>query len=588
MRRLRGGLAVVSLTVALAAAAQGAGAADPLRITKPVRATEFDIAPGRTYLTPYFAIDPENKLNVVAAFHESRTKRCGLMRSTDGGQTWTRLESSPSPPSYPFCLMTNSHTFQGKVEFGRDGDLYYPLSGWDTQDLPKRSIFLARSSDLGDSWATAPVSDVRPTQAPDNLDERPLSGFAVDTRTGDQDAIYIGWRRQFPGQTGSNAHANRPMVAVSTDGGRTFGQPFDLAPTVFGTEAKRQEALRSVPPPQPTTAAPPTTIAGPGPSETTTTTAAPPTTTTTVPPNSRAANKADIANFGGSNPSVAVDGKGTAYVAWTTRYANLTPSPRTAHFLSKSTDRGRTWTSTQITPFAEENVNNFGSTILQWSPEGGEQGSLHMVYEGSKRPEVSNETDVFYVRSTDGGGTWTDPKVINDDDPAMFYSSLLPNLRVAPNGRLDAVWFDTRDDPGVTANDVYHASSTDNGNTWTANRRVSDRSIDRRFGPFAANFDLNGPPALDTVDAYALIGWDDTRLGDPITETQDIFTAAVQYSAVGGESRALSYVLAGVVGLLAVGLLLLIGALAARRNRAGPPSGTAGGQTDTRQAARTT
>jgi len=585
MGRVRGGAATAFLAVALAAAAQGAGAADPLRITQPTRATEFDITPGRTYLTPYFAIDPENNLNVVSAFIESRTRRCGLMRSTDGGQTWTRLEASPSPPSYPFCLMTNSHTFQGKVEFGRDGDLYYALSGWDTQDLPKRSIFVARSSDMGDSWQTTAVSDVRPTQPPDHLDERPLSGFAVDTKSGSEDAVYVGWRRQFPGQTGSNAHANRPMVSVSTDGGRTFGEPFDLAPTVFDDEAKRQEALQTVPPPRP--AAPPTTLLGPGPSETTTTTAAP-TTTTTVPANSRAANKTDIANYGGSNPSVAVDDEGTAYVAWVTRYANLTPSPRTAHFLSKSTDRGRTWTTTQITPFSENNVNNFGSMILQWSPEGGDEGSLHMVYEGSNRPDVANETDVFYVRSTDGGGTWTDPKAINDDDPANYYSSLIPNLRVAPNGRLDAVWFDTRNDPGVTANDVYHASSTDNGNTWSANRRVTDRSIDRRFGPFASNFDLNGPPALDTVDAYALVGWDDTRLGDPTTETQDIFTAAVQYSAVGGESRALSYVFAGVIGLLAVGLLLLIAALVTRRRDGGPPDRAASGDTATRQAARAT
>jgi hypothetical protein len=588
MERLRGGLAVVFVTMALAAAVQGAEAADPLRITKPVQATKFDLTAGRTYLTPYFAIDPDNELHVFAAFIEVRTARCGLMRSTDGGQTWTRLESSPSPPSYPFCLMANSYTFQGKVDFGRDGDLYYPLSGWDTQDSPKRSVFLARSSDRGANWQTNAVSDSRPTQPPDQLDQRPISGFAVDRTTGSTDTVYVAWRRMYPGQTAPNSHSNRPMIAVSPDGGRTFSQPFDLAPTVFQDEAKRQEALGSVPPPRPT-AAPPTTIPGSGPSETTTTTAAPPPTTvppTTVPSNSRVANKADIANFGGSNPSVAVDDKGTAYVAWVSRYANLTPAPRSAHFLSKSSDRGRTWTSTQFTPFTAENINDFGSMILQWSPEGGEQGSLHMVYDGSKRPEVSNETDVFYVRSTDGGGTWTDPKVINDDDPSKLYSSIMPNITVAPNGRLDAVWFDTRDDPGVTANDVYHAYSTDNGSTWSTNKRATDRSIDRRFGPFAGNFDLNGPPALATADAYALIGWDDTRLGDPTTGTQDVFTAAIQYSEVGAESRVPSYVFAGVLGLLVSGLILLLGALVARRRHGGTPRGPAGA--DAGQAALTT
>ncbi len=588
MNQVRRRLALVSLAVGLAGAGQGAFAqgADPIRLTKPVRATEFDISPGRTYLTPYFSVDPENPLNVAGAFIEVRSKRCGFMRSSDGGQTWTRLDSSPSPPSYPFCLMTNSHTFQGKVEYGRNGDLYYALSGWDAQDAPRRSVFLARSSDRGDSWSPTAVSDARPTQAPDNLDNRPISGFAVDAKSGDADSIYLTWRRQYPGQTAPNSRAPSAMVGVSTDGGRTFGEPVDLSAMVYGDPAKRQEAVRNaptttVPAPTTTTTAAPSPAAGPLETPATTPTTAAPSPTTTVPPNSRAGNKDDQGNYGGTNPSVAVGGDGTVYVAWVATYSNVTPRPYATHFLSRSADKGRTWTHTQITPYTDQNVNTFGSAMIQWSADGGDKGSLHMLYEGSKRPEVANETDIYYVRSTDGGATWSEAKVLNDDDPAKFNSSLLPNIKVAPNGRLDAVWFDTRDDPGVTANDVYHSSSTDNGNTWSKNNRVTDRSIDRRFGPFAANFDLNGPPALASVDSYSLIGWDDTRFGDPTTETQDIFTSAVQYSEVGGESRALSYVFAGVLGLLLVGLILLLGSLATKRR-----DGAGAGSSETAPGAR--
>jgi len=572
---------VVLAGFALALAGQGgAFAADPLRITRPVQATKFDVDPARTYLTPWFAADPKDKLRVAGAFIESRTKRCGFMRSTDGGTTWTRMEASPAPPSYPFCLMTNSHTFQGKVEWGRDGALYYALDGWDTQDAPRRSVFVARSDDFGESWTPVAVADARGTEGADQHDNRPLSGFAVDRRSGGQDTVYVTWRRQFPGQSAPNAKAFGAMVAVSTDGGRTFGGAVDLAPTVFGDQAKRQEAL--------TTA---TTVAAPATTTTTTPLVPeqgpaagspagaqqPAATTTTVPANSRAANRTDVNNFGGSNPVVALDHKGTAYVAWVSRYANITPNPSSGHFLSKSTDRGKTWTTTQITPFSRENINNFGGYMLRWSPEGGGDGSLHFVYEGSKRPEIANEADIFYRRSTDGGRTWSESRLINDDDPSQVFFSGLPHLDVASNGRLDAVWFDTRDDPGLSVNDVYYSFSNDNGQTWSKNQRITDRSINREVGPFAGNFDLNGPPGLTSTDAYALIGWDDTRFAEPLTDTQDIFAAAVQFREVGTTNRAAAYILPGVIGLLAVGLVLLAASLLFRsRAPSGDDDVTAG------------
>ena len=293
---------VVVVGLAFAALGQGvASAADPLRLTQPVQATKFDIAPARTYLTPYFAVDPKNKLRVAGAFIESRSKRCGFMRSTDGGTTWTKLESSPSPPSYPFCLMTNSHTFQGKVEWGRDGALYYGLDGWDTQDAPRRSVFLSRSEDFGDTWTPVPVDDARGTEGADQFDNRPLSSLPVDRKSGNRDAVYLAWRRQFPGQTTPNAKANAAMVSVSADGGRTFSPPFDLSGTVFSDDGKRQQALTTAT----TVAAPATTttttplVPESGPAAGSPTGAQQPaTTTTTVPPNSRAANKTDVNNFG--------------------------------------------------------------------------------------------------------------------------------------------------------------------------------------------------------------------------------------------------------------------------------------------------
>lgn len=154
--------------------------------------------------------------------------------------------------------------------------------------------------------------------------------------------------------------------------------------------------------------------------------------------------------------------------------------------------------------------------------------------------------------------TWSPIKVVNDDDPAQLLVDRIPDVRVAPNGRVDVVWWSTRDNPGLVANDAYYAFSTDDGATWSKNIRVTDRPVNRTIGPFGNNFDLWGPPGLASTDAYALVAWDDTRNGDQVTQTQDIYAAAVQHQILGGgTSKAAKYALAATAGLVVAGLLVL-------------------------------
>jgi hypothetical protein len=539
-----------------------ASAADPIRVTSPVQATKFDNAPSRQYGTPDIAVDPENPLNVVATLPELPTKRCGLMRSTDGGVSWTRLDASPSTPSYPFCLMQgNSNVTQGLLAFGRNHTLYYALDGWDTQDGDVNgSVFVGRSTNLGATWTTSLVRDNRAKTDPKERD-RPISGLAVDRQSGKDDVVAVSWRYDPAGLDAPNEAPILPMVSVSTDGGRTFPPSVNLAAGAFNQEARRADAMKSA---VTTTVPSPTTTSPPGPA-----------TTTTLPPaGSKAAQPNQAANFGGSNPTLAFDDKGTLYAAWVSTSANISPAPQYAHFLSTSTDKGKTWTVTQISPFSASNTNGFNALHLVWSPAGGSQGSLHFVYEGSDRPAISNFTQVYYRRSIDGGKTWSEVKVLNDTDPAKLTYSGDPNISVAPNGRVDVAWWDTRNDPGIAANDVYYSSSSDAGVTWSKNLRVTDRLIDRKIGVYANNYDLAGPPGVASNDDYAMFGWDDTRNGDAVVNTQDIYVASVQYKAIAtGVSTAVKYTLAAVLGVLAVGVALVISALVTRRrdDDQGPP-----------------
>jgi hypothetical protein len=534
-------------------------AAEPERITQPIQATRADLDPQRTYAAPSLAVHPDNPQLIVGGTLEFRQKQCQLIRSTDGGTTWRFVENPPVLNSFPYCLHNNSNAFQAPVAWGRGNNLYMLSVGWDEQDTrSKVSIVLHRSTDAGDSWSSTVVRDARATER-DGINEnnRPVTDIAVDTR-GSQDIVYVSYRRGYSGTTSGNGRPSMPMVAVSTDSGQTFSEPVPVIADQFEQAATRDGAIRST-----------TTVAN--------------ATTTTAVPGSLASQPNQAANFGGGNPSITLDDRGNVYAAWKSAYSNISPAPPAGIFLSRSTDRGATWTVTQIRPFGYQNGSAFIIPQVEWTRGGGPDGTLHVVYDGSDRPETNSYSTIYYTRSTDNGQTWSDPVRLPDVDEAELVGQYIANLSAAPNGRLDVAWWDTRDDPGIRSNDVYYTYSTDGGRTWARNIRVSDQTIDRRFGVWGNNFDQNSPPGLASVNQYAIFGWDDTRFSrgeggpvlaeDPVAAgvgvgggVQDIFVSTVQFAAVGGgASSAAKAVLAGVVGLVAVGLVLLLVTMSSRR-----------------------
>jgi hypothetical protein len=553
-------LALVGSMMGAAAmvAVPGAGAAGPPQLTKPVHATKADLNPQRTYGGPHLAVNPDNSDMIVAGFIEFRARKCGLMRSTDAGRTWRILESTPEISSQPYCLANNSNIFHAPVAWGRNNTLYLATHAWDETTRTQTSVIVARSNDMGDTWDTVFARDARTTSGNDQENDRPVTGLVVDRKSGSQDTVYVMYRRAYTNRTAPNSSPQEAAISISRDGGRTFEEPVRAIGNVYEDPAVRELALTNRT----------TTTAGPG-------------TTTTIPPaGSLAATPNDIRNYGVSSngQGLTLDKNGNVYVSYMSEVANVSGAPR-AIMVSKSTDRGRTWTSTMAVPFSYEQAQN---TRLAWTPGGGSNGTLHVVWEWRHPATLTSYADVGYIRSTDGGRTWSKPRTIADDDPAKLAGKFLPELSVAPNGRLDAVWWDTRDDPGIRANDVYYAYSEDDGETWSKNYRISDQTIDRRYGVWGNNFDQNSPPAVASTNQFAIFGWDDTRFStgeegkvnfeSPVNAqgigggVQDIFISAVQFEEIGGgTSRTAQIVLAGVVGLLAVGLILLAVGMIGRR-----------------------
>src|SRR5207249_8112081 len=72
-------------------------------------------------------------------------------------------------------------------------------------------------------------------------------------------------------------------------------------------------------------------------------------------------------------------------------------------------------------------------------------------------------------------------------------------LSVAPNGRIDSVWLDTRNAANNTDSQLFYSYSVDGGNTWSANVAVSNS-----FNPFI------GYPNQSKIGDYMTIVSDNT------------------------------------------------------------------------------
>lgn len=89
------------------------------------------------------------------------------------------------------------------------------------------------------------------------------------------------------------------------------------------------------------------------------------------------------------------------------------------------------------------------------------------------RISVYDPADVMFAKSTDGGYTFGPAQRLNTD-VSTTNRQWFGTLSVAPNGRIDVIWLDTRDGlPGSFESALYYCFSDDQGETWSINKRLS-------------------------------------------------------------------------------------------------------------------
>ena len=172
--------------------------------------------------------------------------------------------------------------------------------------------------------------------------------------------------------------------------------------------------------------------------------------------------------------------------------------------------------------------------------------------------------DVMFVRSTNSGQTFSTPKRINDDPVNHNKWHWMGTFAVAPNGRIDSVWLDTRNAANNTDSQLFYSYSFDGGNTWAPNVQVSNS-----FNPFL------GYPNQNKMGDYMTIASDNTG-GDvaycaTFNQEEDIYYVRVAPVAPTAQS-AVSRRTHGNVGAFDVPLLPLI----SRCLLPAPPASNAG------------
>jgi hypothetical protein len=127
----------------------------------------------------------------------------------------------------------------------------------------------------------------------------------------------------------------------------------------------------------------------------------------------------------------------------------------------------------QFSAYAGPNPNGLlGQTIVACpNLDGSGDSSVYVL--SSVDPPGIDSLDVYFIRSTNRGVSWSTPVRVNDD-PGTSAWQWFGTLSVAPYGRIDVIWLDTRDNPGTYLSSLYYAFSEDNGQTWSQNVRLSE------------------------------------------------------------------------------------------------------------------
>ncbi|HEV2766232.1 MAG TPA: sialidase family protein [Acidimicrobiales bacterium] len=605
--------AVIGVGLGLLVATPSIGLAqsdDEPVVTPSVQVTD-DPNPTRAHNQPQVLVHPKDKDILAVVEAEFLSSTCHVHISRDGGRTWAESANRPMPPQYRACARPAFGPYLAAA-FGGDGTLYVVGAGSETGgNQGPTDAFVARSTDLGETWEFSVIAESQEVEYVTRDGETITEGERYSyTRMAvhptDPNLVYAGFRVQ-PAQAPFAQVPVRTVVAVSTDGGRTWSEPVDVMDETFSREEVYGSDVPSMavstdgtiyaftkerppPAPPPPTPSPPTPPLPPPPGPAPLCRPAGAATTTTEAPA-----EAEESEESASPPVTEGEPGATTTTTEAPETTTTTTQPPPAGepgagsrlLMSKSTDGGHTWQASVVDDSGLVCVPCLTTPEATIDPE---TGDLYLVFEQSDSgpPNARDNRNIWFMRSSDGGETWSERTRLNDDDDEARdpgYDQLFPGIDVAPDGRIDVAWYDFRTDAVYnpvgtgktdrseeTCWDVFFTSSTDSGASWSRNVRVSDRTMNQNEGyVLHLSYDLRGPIGVASTDEVTYVGWSDSRSGRVDLPTEDVYVASVLHEPAKGDAptvQPVSMAMGAGLGLVVAGLAALAGvAVLGRRAR---------------------
>ena len=203
----------------------------------------------------------------------------------------------------------------------------------------------------------------------------------------------------------------------------------------------------------------------------------------TVPPGSIAAEPAAHDHGGKSQGKAAASDLGTSAVIdkegriWAV--TKQTADEGQFVVLQSSTDLGKTWSSAKRIQKHPEPVAASGEAKPHIAL--GSKGEIYITYtKPVARPHIG---DIRFVRSTDGGETFSEPITVHTNRDVITHS--FETLLVDPDGRIFVTWIDGRDAVLAKAGKeryagsaLYYAVSRDGGTSFKGDYKVADHSCE--------------------------------------------------------------------------------------------------------------
>ena len=419
-------------------------------------------------------IDPQDTSILVAGSNEINRLPMRGYFSSNAGSTWGGVDL-PLPPA----SSTNGTDFGSDpgVAFDTRGNVYYSyivvFFNRFLHSVQGSEMAVAKSFDHGATWPQ--VTFFNFTTGNSKFNDKPM--IAVDTNPSSphRDDVYVAWDNASP-RNGKSSANDQLLFARSTDGGTTFSTPIAVSSNHGGPSAVI-----------------------------------------------------------GADPFVGPNGE--VYVAWQDSQNSRVTVNRSldggASF-GQPVVIAPTVIPFSIAAPAEATR---GVLIYPSCDADRSSGSLRGTLYCSWADETpSNGLDIFLSRSIDRGATWSAQQRVNDDAPGVVHDQFYNWLAVdAVTGAVDLSWYDTRNDPSNIKTDVYASSSSDGGVSFAADVRVttvmSDESADN---PCAQAHDQYGDyEGIAARGGSIHPVWTDARFDCTVdsatgnTIGEEVFTAAI-------------------------------------------------------------